>query len=389
MGLGHVEASKQYVVNMDSNSQQKVIAAVEGLPGWSDPSPPAFDFRGMGIQTANVAGWLVNQAIRRSSEAVVADFLAFLRSNSVNVQFVLALAGINLEAEHQLLDDVRLVPFSTLPRSMQTDLVDPFGITNIRPFGTKPTSALVMPGTVSPAYLRTGQRPQGHWVEFDHLQVVQLLLTLVGPRAVAPVAGWIQISDPGMPLTGSASTATYGGYDLNVFNAMKSGSFQPFDQHCAEATAIVTEASAFATVNPKHWPTILISLSRLNQSLGHSDPVDCAIDLGVALEALLLDDSKDQELAYRMRLRGAWLLASDAESRMKALITLRDVYSLRSAAVHRGILSDKKDRSQHMEALWEGMVACQRMIRTIVQHGFPPDWNRLTLGEGYHRRPSG
>ncbi len=69
------------------------------------------------------------------------------------------------------------------------------------------------------------------------------------------------------------------------------------------------------------------------------DFADQAIDLGIALEALLLHElgKEDRgELRYRLSLRGAWLGGGDEQERAEIQRTLKAVYDLRSRAVHAG-----------------------------------------------------
>ena len=66
---------------------------------------------------------------------------------------------------------------------------------------------------------------------------------------------------------------------------------------------------------------------------------DISIDLGIALEALLLHEQNKKnrgELRFRLGLRGAWLVGSDGNERAEILKLLREVYDLRSIAVHSG-----------------------------------------------------
>lgn len=76
------------------------------------------------------------------------------------------------------------------------------------------------------------------------------------------------------------------------------------------------------------------------------------IDLFMSLEALLLQEN--DQLALRLALRGANLLAPDAKTRMDIYSTLRDFYNVRSRLVHGSELSPRqKELLGHVAELRE------------------------------------
>jgi len=75
---------------------------------------------------------------------------------------------------------------------------------------------------------------------------------------------------------------------------------------------------------------------RLSSAVRQSGLTDKAIDLGVALESTFLRDlgSVKGELRYRVSLRAARFLRQGLEERKEVFRAIRDVYDLRSTAVH-------------------------------------------------------
>ena len=76
-------------------------------------------------------------------------------------------------------------------------------------------------------------------------------------------------------------------------------------------------ASYFAIDKSRRHNVLRIPLDRFDRAGRVRDFADTSIDLGIALEALLLHNLKDDrgELSFRMSLRGAWLAGADENER--------------------------------------------------------------------------
>lgn len=115
-----------------------------------------------------------------------------------------------------------------------------------------------------------------------------------------------------------------------------------------------------------------VGLRSFNQSYERKLPEDQIIDLTIALESSLLADH-DDELTYRLAVRGAALLA-DAETswgprKSRALLTA--MYGVRSSIVHSGqLLSDQKIlnkiRSIGMEPK-DFPQQCEQIVRDVLK----------------------
>jgi hypothetical protein len=124
-----------------------------------------------------------------------------------------------------------------------------------------------------------------------------------------------------------------------------------------------------------------IPLDRLDRAGRVRDFADKSIDLGIALEALLLHDVKETkergELSFRMSLRGAWLAGADENERVEIQRTLKKVYVLRSNAVHGGSV-DTTDKNA--ATISSGLDLCRRLIRKVIDANADIAWDRLVLG---------
>tara|TARA_R110001606_G_C15344445_1_gene646937 strand:+ start:980 stop:1489 length:510 start_codon:yes stop_codon:yes gene_type:complete len=152
----------------------------------------------------------------------------------------------------------------------------------------------------------------------------------------------------------------------------------------ADLTSFFNLYTAFQKLKPGLKQTISLALARLGQAKGRTQRPEAALDLGIALEMILLNsDHKGDELPGQLhnqfRLRGAWLIGDTFEERSKIFKLLRDVYTMRSQMAHAGILksADKIRDPVHFSALLD---VAEKIFRKLILDGPPSDWSQLTLG---------
>jgi hypothetical protein len=155
-----------------------------------------------------------------------------------------------------------------------------------------------------------------------------------------------------------------------------------FDGNDVEVDVEAAEelASTYFGMDPARRQALHIPLDRLDRASRDDDLVDKSIDLGIALEPLLLHELKGQnqgELKFRLALRGAWLGGIDPQERAKIQRTLKDVYDLRSIAVHEGRF-EPTDKNRKTVA--SGISLCRQLILKMIQADGRVDWSTLLLG---------
>jgi hypothetical protein len=111
--------------------------------------------------------------------------------------------------------------------------------------------------------------------------------------------------------------------------------------------------------------------------------VNQAINLGIALESLYAPTKLSEGISFGVRTRAARFLGGSFEERNKTVKTLRDVYDLRSRAVHSGRFdadNNKKwrDYSKVSETLEEGQrLICRSLVKIIQEN--EPDWEKFDI----------
>ena len=134
----------------------------------------------------------------------------------------------------------------------------------------------------------------------------------------------------------------------------------------------------FQKMNSPEQKVMRVALDRLNNALRRQNLVDKAIDLGIALEVLLLHgiSAGDRgEMGYRSSVRGATYLGKNKDERTKILKRLKDTYNMRSVAVHSGVLKGKKGKKSPEKILEEAIRDIADIARKLINQGSFPDWD--------------
>jgi hypothetical protein len=108
--------------------------------------------------------------------------------------------------------------------------------------------------------------------------------------------------------------------------------------------------------------------------------VDAAIDFGIAMEAVFLEDNDRDEITYRLTMRAGRFLGSDLASRQAARRLFSGLYDLRSKAAHRAAIPESvKNVPAEYALLGYGYAQLRGTMRAILEEGKWPDWNELLL----------
>jgi len=151
--------------------------------------------------------------------------------------------------------------------------------------------------------------------------------------------------------------------------------------------------SAFSCLQGKWKDQVTRALGRLQQAKCRRNLEDKALDLGIALEMVLLfSEHKNREfpdqLSNHLRLRGTWLVDGGFSERKKNFGILGKIYTHRSEVAHSGTLRDtKKDRRETKELIDCHVELAERIIQKLILNGGPPNWSGLVLGKALMTEP--
>jgi hypothetical protein len=129
---------------------------------------------------------------------------------------------------------------------------------------------------------------------------------------------------------------------------------------------------SFCALDDPRKDALRLPMQRLNSAMRRASAVDSAVDLGIALEALFLNDLDDDrgELTFRLRLRMARFLEQEKAKRHDLFQLAGDLYSIRSVAVHTGRIPEKVKGTPSSILLRRGLLSRQVRLGNSLQMAF-------------------
>ncbi len=310
-------------------------------------------------------------------------------------QFV-AISEIIINETVRLADDVDLVPFSVIPKSSVTDVLDPLlckpeFLTKMGLIGLNfsvhvppPKAALVKSARVSPKFKDLSD-PRSLAIPFlpDPIELFEACecITLIAPVAPLPIANWVE-AEEWVPCANFIGV----GWSMESKQFFVIGS-KKVELQEEQLTDLRHVFAKFRNLPQSVREKLRVPIQRLSQSRRRGNIADRAIDLGVAFEALYLNDTSSKEqIAFTFRLRAAWHLGADPKRRNSLMSIFKTIYDCRSIAVHTGKLDEMVKvkfvgKIRTYEFLDQADGLCVDAIRKIIDDGGFPDWQTLILGE--------
>lgn len=365
---------------------QTLIAVLEEELPWSADDKITIrtaPTSGSGLDLFHVARYLVAQARVRDSEEAVRELLEFIETNRLSLLEVMPLWGLNPSTEIGVHGDVRLISLAQVPDSLPRDLLlgverSRYPVRNTFALVPRPRAALIRAFDFGPVFDPAGTgdvtSPGSHAraaAAQDASELMRGIARCLVPllaRPIFPIAHWFQC-DENTPLIN-----TVGGWGGCEIDRRFIEEVSPHDVDTASTTDYVHQ---YLSLNSETRMALRVPIERLNRAMLRRTLEDTALDLGVALEALLCPQ-KAPEIGYRLQVRGTLLLGGTAEERRRTRRLLKDLYDQRSTAAHEGTIAKKRD---HAAALLDrGLELCSALIRDVVWRGRIPDWDALTMG---------
>src|ERR1700730_15348852 len=278
---------------------------------------------GVSVGLPSIARLLLARAIATSDVRGTVDrFVSFVADNAARATAVLAISGIKTAGRIKLGPDVSLITITELPPSPQRGLA--LGQKPISPFGPRFAipSALTTRFLFRPVFYRP-KDPQPPEVMGAHIPTARAqspleeafdLLSVLG---IYPTLGMVCVHPDDWLMSGGMTSG---------WGHSSSGEHL---RHEVEVPAREAEAlsTAYFSLGPQKRNKMLrIALGRLGRAGRERDFADRAIDLGIALESLLLHDIKERgEFSFRLSIRGAWLIGGNDAERLSIQKSLKNL----------------------------------------------------------------
>lgn len=337
--------------------------------------------RGSGSQSFDInilAMWFLWCANEYGEENAETHLNSFLNSAEILVLNTLWILGVKIDQPITLSDGYKIQPIDQMPDSKDKEYFLKFRFNLIGEERSTPVSAITKYCRVpkiepeNPSTL-----PDGHQEiirSSQRLNNIALLLNTISGVSCIPYYSSTYV-DPTTPfgLFGGSG----GGY--YVYDVQTSGSTK---LSCDSITLVEILLTKYEKLSDSERTRFQRILSRLSQAKRHTQIEDKILDLGIALEMLLLDENpNNQQLALAFRLHGSWLLGKSAEDRIEKYNLLNDIYAYRSQVAHSGRLC--KGNVAQIKVVQQSFSQYQSLAEEICQKLIidgKPNWKELVLG---------
>ena len=338
----------------------------------------------------HVAGQvLLRRALTTGSpKEAILWFKTVLGMRSATGNLIRAIWGLPIEQEIKLTDNIRLVNIDNVPASSQKlALTDSRRLlygssTNAILNHLVPQSALMMaqtiePLTYNPENISVSEDAIIYHNDTEVFDEIVLVLTLLGPRLVLSASQWFSFDDESLNnIVGSASSSFF--HEITPSRALATNSFSDLSQ----TQALVSHYFMF---NGKERPRVRAALSRLNMALCRCSSGDKALEICIAIEAILADKDDKMEKNHKIKIRAARLLGGNIASRKENSEVINCIYSIRSELVHSGTTNQtkkygsKEHKASASEMVDRGARICAEIIKIIILNGSIPDWHEFDI----------
>lgn len=346
------------------------------------------DNGGSGFYPRFVAGPMIRRLLRSGSPDDAIRWLEkVLSTDAADGLSITALWGGPVERPIHLTADVRLVPIDDVPDSPHRRLLTDIRVRDSHLLTAfhfqRPSSALILDRRIDP-FLRGAAETSGLDNQFietrEEIAEIVLALTIIGPRMVIEAPHWFTFNDPDLE---DARFGIYRGGRLQEVLPRNPENLGTLPLDLTETPRVVQRYLALAGPTRRQ---VRIAIQRLRQSLFRHSMGDRAIELAIALEALMGDGQKT-EMTHKIAVRSARLLGGSNEVRAMNFGIVKKAYDIRSKVVHGQQVDPSATetllgRSVPVESVLDKTsILCAGLIQRVVQLGSIPKWQEFDIAE--------
>jgi hypothetical protein len=313
--------------------------------------------------------WLVARAQDVGSDQAIEDLIRYLKLEAFEVSVTLAVDGVVVDRKIELAD-YAMVPWRELPNSdSKRRIAVQRGLSS-----AMPTAAIVQMRTVKPVHVRPwGPRQWELPPSIEPMLDVLRCVTAIAGAGIRQIEYWFE---PPSWAPWVASRVSFG-VDASILSP-------DVELRQPEQARLVSCVARLLAKSDNDRRRLRVPLDRLNRShVVAMRSVDCAIELGVALEALFAPSKLSEGIGFAVRTRAARFLGGTFEERRTTLETVRDLYDLRSLAVHAGRFDTDsatrkwRDETKVRVALKSAQGVIARSLVKVIEEGEPfwPDFD--------------
>jgi len=202
-----------------------------------------------------------------------------------------------------------------------------------------------------------------------------MCLSLVGPSTIVPAIRWFQFSDADLEEAIPGPAYFWSHMEISPIKLHSLGNFD-----VGRAANLVAR---YMNIEGGDRTRIRLALNRFDRALRRVDPGDAALELAIALEALLGEGGT--ELTYKVSLRSGLLPGGSQLERRDRRALVQAIYSLRSTVAHTGSTPSEArvkglGKINIEELISKGIATTATVIASAINRGRLPDWFEEELG---------
>lgn len=339
-----------------------------------------FPFGAGPVDIAGLAGWLVGYAKDTNVDEALDALDRHLQTGLMHGYLAMAVLGIKVTEAFIINESLTLLPFEQLPRTYVTAELAPTFMNDqflhkyrLWPsfselYYTSPETVIVKRFTFQSNIVEPRK-----WEDVDmdfsgHYALCDLTV-LVGRFSPQKVMTWGDVDEdtPCKDRAGSSQGDTK--YDIV---ASRSENISTEQLH--ELKELYVKYTSMPEIDQR---AISIAMQRISLSRRRKTLEDRAIELGVAIEVLLLNDNPESGLKKKVKKRARTLLKGHkglSSSKIQDLFYA--MYECRSHAVHRGSLDDfEGSKGVTVKQLLDDVdPLCVEIAKRVINRGMLIDW---------------
>jgi hypothetical protein len=327
------------------------------------------------------------------ADDAVARLLALAEANRAEGRIVAPIDGLAVHRRIDLDEHLSIMPFGDAglvseptPYALGGSM-DRFGL------NVHPTAAIVLRTVVEPLFLdwrpvADGLASIGHisgvQARWDLVEELERAVAITSAGAAMGLGAEAIFDDPLLRAFPSTSTSR----SIKPQSRLLVAPVEVCEHELREA---VQALRSFKSTHKKATSTVAIVADRIVGARRAATLADRALDLGMALEALLMFNERERgEISFKMRTRAAWLLGATPDQRKTILMWVRNLYNLRSSVAH-GSVPDETLRIDGrtvnvMEALDVGSRLCREVAISLFAMPESFAWDDVVAGAALERR---
>jgi hypothetical protein len=321
--------------------------------------------------------WSVNE---HGAEVTKAHLDSWLDADEVEVIATLWVHGLKVDDAIELADGYSIVSPTRMPDSTHKEQAVQFKMPAMGEVSEFPTAAITRMCCVRKVRkgieVPTPERDTEFWSTQQRLLDIATVLNVLPGVSCLPAfsTGYCLPTNPYGPFGGS-------GGGVHMYDVIGRHQTTLTQEHREPLLSALADFQALPDKEQQRFRRIL---GRLSQGKRRFEIEDKIMDLGIALEMLLLRDNPHREqLALTFRLHGAWLVSAATEERLQNYKILQDLYDNRSRVAHTGLLAEGNPQriTEVRDAFPSYQALAERICRQLLHKPMGrEDWKAVVIG---------